>query len=49
MQYAEHDIILSPPEYNDDPISLKTLYENVNLSFISSFGGFDIDFYYREN
>lgn len=49
MQYAEHDLILSPPEFNDDPISIKALYENVNMSFTSSFGGFDVDFYYREN
>ncbi|MCL2156238.1 MAG: chemotaxis protein CheX [Leptospirales bacterium] len=49
MQYAEHNLILSPPEFNDDPINLKTLYDNVNISFTSSFGGFDIDFYYREN
>ena len=49
MQYAEHDIILSPPEFNDDPISIKTLYNNVNISFVSSYGGFDVDFYYRDN
>jgi len=49
MQYAEHDLILSPPEFNDDPISIKALYDNVNMSFSSSFGGFDVDFYYREN
>lgn len=47
MQYIEHDIILSPPEFNDDPIQIKTLYENINISFISSFGGFDVDLYYR--
>lgn len=49
MQYANHDIILSPPEFNDDPISIKALYENVNMSFNSSFGGFDVDLYYRDN
>lgn len=49
MQYAEHDLILSPPEFNDDPISMKALFDNVNMSFTSSFGGFDVDFYYREN
>ena len=48
MQYSEHDLILSPPEFNDDPISIKALYDNVNMSFVSSFGGFDIDFYYRD-
>jgi CheY-specific phosphatase CheX len=49
MQYAKHDIRLSPPEFNDDPITMKALYNNVNLSFESSYGGFDIDLYYREN
>ena len=27
---------------------VKTLYENINLSFNSKYGGFDIDFYYKE-
>ncbi len=49
MQYAEHELVLSPPEFNEDPISIKALYDNVNMSFRSSFGGFDIDFYYRDN
>ncbi len=48
LQYTDHEITLSPPEYNDDPIQLKTLYENINLSFNSSYGGFDVDFYYRD-
>lgn len=49
MQFDEHDIILSPPEFNDDPISMKALYDNINLSFSSSFGGFDVDLYYKED
>jgi CheY-specific phosphatase CheX len=49
MQYARHDIRLSPPEFNDDPITMKALYNNVNISFLSSYGGFDIDLYYRDN
>ncbi len=49
MQYSDHDLILSPPEFNDDPISMKALYDNVNISFLSSFGGFDVDLYYRSN
>lgn len=48
LQYAQHEIQLAPPEFNDDPISLKTLYDNINLSFKSSYGGFDIDFYYKD-
>jgi len=49
MQYSEHNLILSPPEFNDDSESIKTLYDYVNLSFMSSYGGFDIDLYYRDN
>ena len=49
LQYADHEIRLLPPEFNDDPISIKALYDNINLSFCSRFGGFDIDFYYKEN
>ena len=48
LQYADHQIHLSPPEFNNDPIQMKTLFENINLSFNSSFGGFDIDFFYQE-
>ncbi len=49
MQYAKHDLRLAPPEFNEDPITMKALYNNVNISFESSFGGFDIDLYYRDN
>ncbi len=49
MQFLNHEIRLSPPEVEEDPIALKTFYENINLSFKSSFGGFDIDLYYKEN
>jgi CheY-specific phosphatase CheX len=48
LQYANHELLLNAPEFNDDPISVKALYENINLSFNSRFGGFDIDFYYRD-
>ncbi len=48
MQFLNHELRLSPPEVEEDPIALKTLYENINLSFKSSFGGFDIDLYYKE-
>ena len=48
LQFDDYDIVLSPPEFNDDPILMKALYDNVNLSFSSSFGGFDIDLYYKE-
>lgn len=48
MQFKEHNLLLSPPFFNDDPIAMKALYENVNLSFTSGFGGFDIDLYYKE-
>lgn len=48
MQFKKHTLLLSPPEFNDDPIAIKALYDNINLSFTSEFGGFDIDLYYRE-
>ena len=48
LQFIKHDIKVSPPEYDDDSIRIKALYENINVSFSSSFGGFDIDLYYRE-
>jgi CheY-specific phosphatase CheX len=47
LQYIAHNVRLTAPEFNDDPISIKTLYENINLSFISKYGGFDIDFYFK--
>lgn len=49
MQYLEHNIKVNAPEFNDDPITVKALYENINLSFSSKYGGFDIDFYFRQN
>lgn len=49
MQFLNHNICLSAPEYNNDMIQMKALYENINLSFSSSFGGFDIDLYYKED
>ncbi|MDY6969063.1 MAG: hypothetical protein SVR08_10485 [Spirochaetota bacterium] len=47
LQFINHSIILSPPDFNDDPIQLKTLYENINVSFSSDLGGFDVDLYYK--
>ena len=48
LQFVEKDIHLAPPEFNNDPLTMKTLYENINISFDSSFGGFDVDLYYKE-
>ena len=48
MQFEGHDIILTPPEFNDDPISMKALYENINICFDSSYGPFEVDLYFRE-
>ena len=48
MQFVKYELILSPPVFDDDPIAMKALYENVNLSFSSRFGGFDVDLYYKE-
>lgn len=50
MQFVDHNIDVSPPELQeDDEEYIRTLYENVNLSFRGQMGTFDIDFYYREN
>ena len=49
LQYAEHNVRLSAPEFNNDPIELKAFYENINISFSSDYGGFDIDLYYKED
>lgn len=49
MQFAGHNLYLQPPEVNEDPISMKALYENINLSFSSAFGGLDVDLYYKES
>lgn len=48
LQYIGHDIRVSPPEFEEDPISMKALYENISLSFVSVYGGFDIDIYYKD-
>lgn len=48
LQYINHNLVLNPPEFDEDPIQLKTLYENICLSFVSKYGGFDIETYYKE-
>ena len=50
MQYLDHDLEVSPPEIQEEKEEyIRTLFETVNLSFDSAFGGFDVDFYYKEN
>lgn len=49
LQFLKRDIRLSPPEFNEDSDTTRTLYDNINLSFNSSYGGFDIDLFYRDN
>jgi CheY-specific phosphatase CheX len=48
LQYINYNVRLSAPDYNEDPITIKALYDNINVSFLSSFGGFDVDLYYKE-
>lgn len=48
LQYINHKIHLSPPEFEEDPIQMKTLYENICLSFHTSFGGFDIETFFKD-
>lgn len=49
LQNVKHDVRLSPPEFNIAPHKMRALYENINVSFTSSYGGFDVDLFYREN
>ncbi len=48
LQFHNLEIRLSAPEFNDDTETTRTLYDSINLSFDSRFGGFDVDLYYRE-
>lgn len=48
LQYIGHDIKVSPPEFEEDPISMKALYDNICLSFSSTLGGFDIEIFYKD-
>ncbi|MFW5807944.1 MAG: chemotaxis protein CheX [Spirochaetota bacterium] len=48
LQYLNHDIRLSPPEFDEEPIQMKALYHNINCSFMTTYGGFDVDLYYKE-
>ncbi len=47
LQFLNHTVRLSPPEFNEEDVTTRTLYDNINLSFISQYGGFDVDLYYR--
>jgi CheY-specific phosphatase CheX len=49
LQFLRHNVRLSAPEFGEDPIALKAFYENINLSFKTSYGGFDVDLYYKED
>jgi CheY-specific phosphatase CheX len=50
MQYLNHEIFVSPPEVQEQREEyMRTLFETVNLSFDCELGGFDIDFFYKEN
>jgi CheY-specific phosphatase CheX len=48
LQFDNMDVRLSAPEYNDDTKTMRTLYDAINLSFDSGFGGFDVNLYYRD-
>jgi CheY-specific phosphatase CheX len=49
LQFLNHDVRLSAPEFNEESVTTRTLYDNINLSFQSNFGGFDVDLYYRHD
>lgn len=48
LQYIDHTVRLAPPEFDDDPIQVKAFYDNISISFSTSFGGFDIELYYKD-
>jgi CheY-specific phosphatase CheX len=48
LQYIQHEITLNPPEFDKDIIKLKTFYDTITMSFVSDFGGFDVDLYYKD-
>ncbi len=47
LQFLNQDVRLSAPEYNEEPLTTRALFDNINLSFTSSYGGFDVDLFYR--
>lgn len=49
LQFLNHTVRLSPPEFNEEDVTTRTLYDNINLSFNSQYGGFDVDLYYRHD
>lgn len=48
LQFDNMDVRLSAPEFNDDSKTMRMLYDAINLSFDSEFGGFDVNLYYRD-
>lgn len=48
LQYIDHNVLVSPPEFDDEPIQMKALYENISISFITKYGGFDVELYYKD-
>lgn len=47
MQFLNHELLLNAPEFENDPIPLKALYDNITLSFESEFGYFDAELFFR--
>ncbi|MDA3899939.1 MAG: chemotaxis protein CheX [Spirochaetes bacterium] len=48
LQYIDHKVRLAPPEFDEDPIQVKAFYDNISISFATSYGGFDIELYYKD-
>ena len=48
LQYLNQEVLLNAPEFDEDPIPLKTLYENISFSYDTLFGEFDAEIYFRE-
>ena len=47
LQFLNHDLILNAPEFENDPIPMKALYENISLTFESDFGLFEAEVFFR--
>jgi len=47
LQFLNHDLILNAPEFENDPIPMKALYENISLTFESVFGLFEAEVFFR--
>lgn len=48
LQFMQHNVYLSAPEFDEPQVTVRALYQNINLSMTSTFGEFEIDLYYQD-